>query len=372
MISEMLRAFLLVFAAEMGDKSQIIAMTFATQYRKRDVIIGVTLAAVLNHGLAIVLGHYLSSLIPLDIIQIIAGFVFILFGLTSLQDEELDDFDAKKSFGPIVTVAIAFFIGELGDKTQLTAMTLASEAISPLFILIGTTSAMVTTSTIGIVIGSKVGDKIPDLLIKIVSSFVFIIFGLVKLYEVIPESYLTSMNISIFFTLILSIEIYLVWKLTYKRKYRISPMKKAAQDLYVQTETLKQSLDSICLGTNVCGTCSGKSCLIGFVRFIIKEARENELYYDGFTMDVDKFIKKDYDRKQVIQSLGLILADYYKYKWEDDDEFVVKKIKDALERLLFQRTINETQDLDKYILEVNKIDEKLGKLLETEIAYNLD
>lgn len=372
MLSEMLRAFLLVFAAEMGDKSQIIAMTFATQYRKRYVLIGVTLAAVLNHGLAIVLGRYLSKVVPLDIIQIIAGFVFVIFGLTSLQDEELDDFEAKKSFGPIVTVAIAFFIGELGDKTQLTAMTLASEAISPIFVLLGTTSAMVTTSAIGIVIGSKVGDKIPDLLIKIISSIVFIIFGLVKLYDVVPERYLTSMNISIFLIIILSIEMYMGWKLTYNRKRKISPMKKAAQDLYVQTETLKQSLDSICLGTDVCGTCSGNSCLIGFVRFIIKEARENELYYDRFTMNVDKFIKKDYNNEQIIESLGLILADYYKYKWEDDDEFVIKKIKNALEQLLFNSIIDETQDIDKYILEVNKIDKRLGKLLKAEIAHNLD
>ena len=372
MISEIVNAFLLVFAAEMGDKSQIIAMTFATQYKKKDVLIGISIAAILNHGLAIVLGRYLSKIIPLNLIQIVGGFVFILFGIISLKDEELEDFKTTNSFGPISTVAFAFFISELGDKTQLTAMTLASEAINPFFILIGTSSAMVTTSALGILVGSKIGDKIPDILIKIISSIVFLIFGIVKLYDVLPSRYLTTINIVVFIIFILFVEIFLISKLVDNRRRAISPIKVVARNLYTQTETLKQSLDSICLGTGVCGTCSGKSCLVGFIRFIIKDARENEMYYNGFTIDVDKFIKKDYDDKQIIQSLGLILADYIKFKWEDNDDFVVKKIKVALEILLFNRAINETQNLDNYILEVKKINKRLAKLLEVEILYNLN
>lgn len=373
MINEMIKAFLLVFVAEMGDKSQIIAMTFATQFKKKDVLVGVAIAAILNHGLAIVLGRYLSKVIPLNFIQILAGFVFIIFGILSLKDEELEDYKANKSLGPISTVALAFFVSELGDKTQLTAMTLASEAINPLFILIGTSTAMVATSALGILVGSKIGDKIPDILIKIVSSIVFIIFGTLKLYDVLPGMYLTNTNITIFILVIGLLEIYLVGRLTNNRKTTaISPMKEAGKNLYIQTETLKRSLDSICLGDDVCGTCSGKSCLIGFIRFIIKEARENEMYYDGITMDVDKFIKKDYDKEQVTKSLGLILADYNMYKWEDNEDFVVRKIKDSLESLLFNRTIDETYDIDQYIIEVNKIDKRIAKLLEAEILYNLD
>ncbi len=372
MINEMIKAFLLVFVAEMGDKSQIIAMTFATQYKKKDVLAGVAIAAILNHGLAIVLGRYLSKLIPLNLIQILGGFVFIIFGLLSLKEEELDDFNSSKSLGPIATVTLAFFVGELGDKTQLTAMTLASEAISPLFILVGTASAMVTTSALGIIVGSKIGDRIPDILIKIVSSVVFVIFGITKLYSVLPSRLLTGFNVSMFILVIGVLELYLIGRLTKDRKLTSSPMKEAAKNLYNQTETLKNSLDSICLGDDVCGTCSGNSCLIGFIKFIIKEARENEKYYDGFTMDVDKFIKKDYDKEEVTKSLGLVLADYNMYKWEDREEFVVRKIKDSLEYILFNKTIDEIYNIDKYIIEVSKVDKKLAKLLEAEILYNLD
>lgn len=372
MINEIIRAFLLVFVAEMGDKSQIIAMTFATQFKKRYVIAGVAIAAILNHGLAIILGRYLSKVIPLNLIQIFAGFVFIIFGIMSLKDEELDEFQASRSVGPVMTVALAFFIGELGDKTQLTAMTLASEATSPFFVLIGTSSAMVATSGIGILVGSKIGDKIPDILIKIVSSLVFIVFGSIKLYDVLPRELLTSVNIIIFLFIVGALEIYLIRKLTSKRRSGTSPIKMAAKNLYLQTETLKQSLDSICLGDSVCGTCSGKSCLIGFIRFIIKEARENEAYYKGISLDVDKFIKKDYDREQIIKSLGLIIADYNLYKWEDGDDFVVSKIKHSLEHLLFNKSIDETINIDKYIKEVSKIDKKIAKKLEAEILFNLN
>lgn len=150
MIKELIRAFLLIFAAEMGDKTQIIAMTFATQYLVREVLMGVTLGVFLNHGIAILLGSFISKVMPMNVIQIIAGFLFIIFGINALKIDEDEDVESKKEISPIITVALAFFIGELGDKTQLTAMTLAAEANYPFFILIGTTLGMIATSSLGI------------------------------------------------------------------------------------------------------------------------------------------------------------------------------------------------------------------------------
>lgn len=92
----------------------------------------------------------------------------------ALSDSDTEEIDHNKGMHPVLTVALAFFIGELGDKTQLTAMTLSSEGNYPLFILIGTTLGMVATSAMGIFIGSKIGDKVPDIAIKIVSSLVFV------------------------------------------------------------------------------------------------------------------------------------------------------------------------------------------------------
>ncbi len=95
----------------------------------------------------------------MDWIQLIAGIMFVIFGLIALREEELEDEKNKKSYGPIITVAIAFFVGELGDKTQLTAMTLSAEGNYPLFILLGTTLGMIGTSGLGIYIGSRLGEK---------------------------------------------------------------------------------------------------------------------------------------------------------------------------------------------------------------------
>lgn len=235
MLKEMIKAFLLIFAAEMGDKTQIIAMTFATQYKVREVILGVIFGVLLNHGIAIILGSFLSKVVPMSLIQIFAGALFVIFGLMALNDGETEELDNNKGMSPILTVALAFFIGELGDKTQLTAMTLSSEASYPLLILIGTTLGMVATSSMGIFIGSKIGDKIPDTAVKIVSSFVFIFFGTLKLFNSIPKQYITIINAVLYFIGLFVIEVFLIRNLLNKRKKGQSPVKKAASILYEQT-----------------------------------------------------------------------------------------------------------------------------------------
>src|SRR5699024_952019 len=115
----------------------------------------VTIGVVFNHAIAIILGSFISMVIPTTYIHIIAGFLFIIFGLNSLKIDEDEVVEDKKEFSPILTVAIALFIGELGDKTQLATMTLAAESINPIVVLMGTSMAMIVTSSLGIFIGSK-------------------------------------------------------------------------------------------------------------------------------------------------------------------------------------------------------------------------
>ena len=220
MFEELIRAFLLVFVAEMGDKTQIIALTFATQYKVLEVILGVLIGVILNHGIAIALGRYISNFIPMNIIQIIAGFLFVLFGILSLKSDNDDKNtdEKKKKFGPIITVALAFFVGELGDKTQLTAMTLATEGKYPLFILMGTTLGMLATSGLGILIGSKIGKKIPDIYIKLISAFVFILFGTLKLFQTVPKNYINPTSILIYFGILILLIYILAKRLLYHER----------------------------------------------------------------------------------------------------------------------------------------------------------
>ncbi len=184
MIPDFIRSFLLIFIAEMGDKTQILAMAFATQFKVRSVLLGIFAGVLANHGIAVIIGSYLSDLIPIRTVQIIAGFCFIAFGLWTLkpEKEEEETQKSKKNWGPFLTVAAAFFIGELGDKTQLTAITLAADSQFPLIVLMGTVSAMMLTGGLGIFVGSKIGDKIPKPAIKITAAAIFLILGFFKLY----------------------------------------------------------------------------------------------------------------------------------------------------------------------------------------------
>lgn len=193
MFIEFIKALSLIFLAEMGDKTQMLALAFSTKYKMRNILIGVALGSFLNHGIAIALGSLLNNVIPMDIIQLVAGVMFIGFALLlALQvdfDEEEENTTSKK--GPIITVATAFFIGELGDKTQLSALTLASDATFPAVILMGTVTGMVLTSIIGIIVGIKLGCSVPEKVMKLASFGIFMVFGLEK---VINSIYFEPLN----------------------------------------------------------------------------------------------------------------------------------------------------------------------------------
>ncbi|MDU5080842.1 hypothetical protein CIW83_12665 [Tissierella sp. P1] len=372
MIKELFRAFLLVFAAEMGDKTQIIAMTFATQYKVKEVILGVIFGVVLNHGIAIILGRFISKVVPMNLIQIIAGIMFVIFGIMALKDDEIDEAENKKAFSPIITVALAFFIGELGDKTQLTAMTLSTEGNYPIFILMGTTLGMVATSGLGIFIGSKIGEKIPEVAIKIVSSIVFVFFGSLKLLNTIPKDYINIVNIILYLLLLLIVEFVLIRKLLTNRKNKVSsPMKEVASKLYNQTRVLKETLDSICLGEEKCGKCIGATCLIGYTRFILEEARENGNYYQASIIDIDSLIKKGYDNNKIIEALSMIIIDSINNGWDTNKSFVVNKIRNSLEAIIFGEDLNVDVNFKEYLEEAKKKNSKYGVVLEQKIYETL-
>lgn len=364
MIKEFLQSMFLIFMAEMGDKTQILAMAFATQFKVKEVLVGVFLGSLLNHGLAVVLGAYLSNVIPLDAIQIIAGFLFIGFALWTLKIEEDDENEEiKKNFGPILTVALAFFIGELGDKTQLTAITLASDASFPLFILLGTVSGMVLTSGVGIFVGSKIGDKIPEFTIKIASAFIFFIFGFIKLYQSLPAKYITSTNVLIF-SVLLIISVYFILKpvLKLRKSNRSTAFKEAALTLYEYTNEIKESVNRICLGEGNCGVCQGSNCIIGYTKKIIDDAVENKASNNKENLDVlSESLNKNFDKNKVIDSLSMIIAYFINYKGDRSKRNIsINKARQMLEYILFNEEIEDYKDKEEYYSKLRKMDKKLA------------
>ncbi|MBN1547854.1 MAG: TMEM165/GDT1 family protein [Syntrophaceae bacterium] len=181
-----LLSMLFVVLAEMGDKTQLLAMAFAMRYKASVVLWGVFVATLLNHFMAVSLGSYMTHFIPMHYIQIAAAVSFILFGLWTIRGDELDNEDKRFNFSPFWTVAVAFFIAEMGDKTQLATVALAAKYQTIIPVWMGTTTGMVIADVIGIVIGIVLGKKIPAVAVKWFAAVIFVLFGFIGLYQYIP------------------------------------------------------------------------------------------------------------------------------------------------------------------------------------------
>jgi Ca2+/H+ antiporter, TMEM165/GDT1 family len=166
-----------VLLAEMGDKTQLLAMAFASRYRWEMVLWGVFVATLANHLLAVLVGNWLTRVIPMEHIRIAAAASFIGFGLWTLKGDKLHGEDRRFHYRPFWTVAAAFFFAEMGDKTQLATVALAARFPGTLQVWLGTTTGMVIADAIGIVVGIVLGKRIPERLIKWAAAIMFIVFG---------------------------------------------------------------------------------------------------------------------------------------------------------------------------------------------------
>lgn len=223
---EFIEAFVMVFIGEMGDKSQFLALAFATTYPMKTVLGGVSLGIGLNHGLAILAAVFIAGVFKdLAFLQIVAGILFLFFGLSALKmdyDDEEEEAVKASSMGPLFTVASAFFVGELGDKTQLMAMTLAMNSPRPAVIFLATVSSMILVSLFGILVGKYLGKKIPQVTLSYFAAFLFLLFGTLKLYGAVDAGFKAPFWI-ILYALILAIAVVYILILNQKaRKKRDS------------------------------------------------------------------------------------------------------------------------------------------------------
>lgn len=184
-------SLIFVVLAEMGDKTQLLAMAFATRYKASTVLWAVFVATALNHMLAVAVGNYMTAFIPLSAIQIAAAVSFVLFGLWTIRGDQLEGEDKRFSFSPFWTVAIAFFVAEMGDKTQLATVALAAKYQSPFAVWSGTNIGMLIADAFGIVVGIVMHKHIPEKAVKWGAALVFIAFGIYGIHENVPERIMT-------------------------------------------------------------------------------------------------------------------------------------------------------------------------------------
>lgn len=173
-----LSSFFLIAIAEMGDKTQLVALSFATKYRPLKVLTGIFIGTLVVHLLSVIIGEKVSVYIPLFYLKILIGLSFVGFGIWTLRGDTCNEKEKKgNKLGVIATVAIAFFLAELGDKTQLATISIAAQYHSFWGVWLGSTFGMVAADAIAIVVGIVAGKKLPEKLIKYVSTAIFIIFG---------------------------------------------------------------------------------------------------------------------------------------------------------------------------------------------------
>lgn len=197
-----------VVLAEMGDKTQLLAMAFATKYKASKVMIGVFIATIFNHALAVAVGSYLMRFESAQVwIQGLASLSFIFFGLWTIRGDKLEGEENRTTkYGAIVTVAVAFFLAEMGDKTQLATIALAAKfSVSPVWVLMGTLTGMMIADAIGIFIGVVMCKNISGQKIKLVSAGAFVLFGFIGSYQVAAGPLHFKMGMLILSMLVLAI-----------------------------------------------------------------------------------------------------------------------------------------------------------------------
>jgi Ca2+/H+ antiporter, TMEM165/GDT1 family len=174
-----------ILVAEMGDKTQLVALAFATRYSVKTVLTGVFGATLVVHLFSVFLGEAAGRALPTLLVQLLAGLSFIVFGLWTLRGDELGGDDKKSGarFGPLMTVAATFFLAELGDKTMLATVTIASQYQNFLGVWLGSTVGMIIADGLAVVIGRVLGKRLPERAIKYSAAAIFLISGLFTLYD---------------------------------------------------------------------------------------------------------------------------------------------------------------------------------------------
>jgi Ca2+/H+ antiporter, TMEM165/GDT1 family len=179
-------SFAVIFVAELGEQSQLMELTFATRYPAVPVLIGITAATALVHAVSVLVGGLLGATIPTRPITLIAGLAFVAFGFWTLRGDTLTAEDERRAAQPArhvaLTVGLVFFLAELGDKTMLATITLATR--EELFgTWLGSTLGMVFADALAIGAGHLLGARLPERTIRIGAAVSFFVFAAILLGE---------------------------------------------------------------------------------------------------------------------------------------------------------------------------------------------
>jgi len=187
-------SFLLIAAAEIGDKSQLVCMTLAARHRAMPVLLGAIASFAFLNSLAVIFGAAIASWFPDYIVSAMVAVLFAVFGVHSLRINEEDEDEEvveKSGHSLFFTTFLLITVAEFGDKTQLAVVALSSAAL-PIAVWVGATSALILTSTLGVIAGRTVLQRCPLTLLHKVSGLIFLVLAVLAAYN----SYLSYIKLN--------------------------------------------------------------------------------------------------------------------------------------------------------------------------------
>ena len=185
---EFLISTAIVALAEMGDKTQLLALLLAARFRKPiPILLAILLATLLNHGISAVLGQWITTVLSPDVLLWIVSLGFIAMALWMLVPDQLDDetdsINKWQRYGVFGATFVLFFLAEIGDKTQVATIALAARFDSIFWVMAGTTVGMMIANAPAVFIGDKLADKLPISLIHKIGASVFLLIGVSTLVQ---------------------------------------------------------------------------------------------------------------------------------------------------------------------------------------------
>jgi putative Ca2+/H+ antiporter (TMEM165/GDT1 family) len=176
-----LLSFGVIFVAELGDKSQLMALAFATRHPPLPVLLGITMATAAVHAVSVAAGFGLGTAIPAGWLALASGLAFLAFAAWTLRGDSLTESELwrseRRARSAVWAVAGAFLLAELGDKTMLATITLATQH-SWFGTWLGSTLGMVAADALAILVGRQLGKRLPERIVRYGSAALFVIFGI--------------------------------------------------------------------------------------------------------------------------------------------------------------------------------------------------
>jgi putative Ca2+/H+ antiporter (TMEM165/GDT1 family) len=173
----------IVALAEIGDKTQLLAFILAAKFRKpAPIIVGILVATIANHAFAGALGSWITSMVAPGTMRWILGLSFVGMALWTLIPDKFDEDEARLAkFGVFGTTLIAFFLAEMGDKTQVATIALAAQYQAFFWVVAGTTLGMMLANVPAVLLGERIANKMPVRLVHAIAAGIFAILGIATL-----------------------------------------------------------------------------------------------------------------------------------------------------------------------------------------------